>query len=411
MKKFMHSLAEFSTETTPEPNYLRINRPKAGTMSSSHPLEAVDQITDNRNKSNDLEEFTYMKSNRHYPVSKPRAITRWYDCAEADKNKDGDVLDLNYDRNLHDLTEDSFSITALNPLLIKKFQNLDAYPYVFETDYDVLCWATAIISESPMGLYLLDKAQEAGWKIGISDLGTGGFHLEIDEKIILLDHFGFEPAAIGRSAYYRLSLIPILAKALRDIVHEENFGAFEETYTPESTIQLERVRAADSDSISVFIGWELRSAGYDDIWRHMLSSDDGDMAQVMVNIFEKYPTAIYNGIAIAHIFRQWYADVNRIDAVDHDTLERLDNLLHQQSGLLGEETFSLKNIEALSLLPDGTAYLADLSDTVAKDPFFSAMNDSINQAHLFQIIYDNKVTYVKDIPFRDRLLAQKFLDA
>ena len=135
------------------------------------------------------------------------------------------------------------------------------------------------------------------------------------------------------------------------------------------------------------------------------------MAQVMVNILEKYPTAIYNGMAIAHIFRQWYADINRIDAVDHDTLERLDILLHQKSGLIGSAKLSENDILNISTLPDGTQYLTDLSDTVAKDPFFSGLNDPINQAHLFQIVYDNKVTYVKDIPFRDQLLASKFLNA
>jgi len=376
-------------------------------MSSLQTLEPVDQVTDSRNYFDATKEFTYMKSNRHYPVSKPRAVTRWYDCTDANN----EMVEHGSDVRAFDLSEETFTIDALNPLNIKKFQNLDAYPYVFETDYDVLCWATAIISESPLGLALLNKAQENGWKLCLSDLNTGGFHLDIDEKLIILDHFGFESSAIGRSAYYRLSLIPILAKALRDICHEENFGSFEETYTPEATLQLERVRAADSDAIAIFIGWELRGAGYDDVWRHILSSDDGDMAQVMVNILEKYPTAIYNGMAIAHIFRQWYADINRIDAVDHDTLERLDILLHQKSGLIGSAKLSENDILNISTLPDGTQYLTDLSDTVAKDPFFSGLNDPINQAHLFQIVYDNKVTYVKDIPFRDQLLASKFLNA
>ncbi len=379
-------------------------------MLSTPALAIVENNTANRNFYDCDEESITMKSNRHYPISKPRAITRWYDCGAEDA-LDGSLHEAATQTFSYDLEEQSFTIEKLNPLAIKKFQNLDAYPYVFETDYDVLCWATAVISESPIGLALLNKAQSFGWKLALSDLGTGGFHLEIDTKTIFIDHFGFEASAIGRSAYYRLSLIPIIAKALRDIDHEENFGAFEETYTPEATLQLERVRAADSDAISIFIGWELRGAGFDDVWRHILSSDDGDMAQVMVNILERYPTAIYNGMAIAHIFRQWYADINRIDAVDHDTLERLDYILHQKLGLIGIMPLDKKDILKLSQLPDGSVYLNELAQTVAKDPFFSGMNDSINQAHLFQIIYDNKVTFVKDIPFRDRILAQKFLDA
>lgn len=376
------------------------------TISSPSFLETVDQIDLTRNDEHGVREYTDMKSIRHYPVSKPRAVTRWYDLLDDAQN--GEEMPEGAVRS-YDLDEPSFTIEKLNPLNIKKFQNLEAYPYVFETDYDVLCWASAVISESPTGLALLNHAQEKGWKLSLSDLNTGGFHLEIDTKTIILDHFGFEASAIGQSNFYRLSLIPILAKALRDITHEENFGAFEETYTPESTLQLERVRAADGDSIAIFIGWELRAAGYDNVWRHILSSDDGDMAQVMVNILDRYPTAMYNGMAIAHVFRQWYADTNRIDAVDHDTLERLDILLHQKLGELGEEQIGEMDILALSYLPDGTYYLNELAETVAKDPFFSGLNDPINQAHLFQIVYDNKVTYVKDIPFRDQILANKFL--
>ncbi len=381
-----------------------------GTMLSTPALESVENNTDNRNFYDVSQEFTTMKSNRHFPISKPRAITRWYDCV-TENAMDDSLLDAPIQTINCELDEESFTIEKLNPLAIKKFQNLDAYPYVFETDYDVLCWATAIISESPMGLALLNKAQSAGWKIALSDLGTGGFHLEIDTKIIFIDHFGFDAAAIGRSSHYRLSLIPIISKALRDIDHEENFGAFEDTYTINATLQLERMRAADSDAISIFIGWELRGAGFDDVWRHILSSDDGDMAQIMVNILERYPTALYNGMAIAHIFRQWYADINRIDAVDHETLERLDHILHQKLGLVGTSPLHEKDILKLSKLPNGTIYLDELAQTVAKDSFFSGMNDPINQAHLFQIMYDNKVTFVKDIPFRDRILAQKFLDA
>jgi len=257
----------------------------------------------------------------------------------------------------------------------------------------------------------LNVARELGWELSLGDLNTGGFHLDIDAKTIILDHFGFDASAIGQSSYYRLSLIPILAKALRDIAHEDKYGAFEETYTPESTLQLERVRAADTDAISVLVGWELRAAGYDDVWRHILSSDDGDMAQVMINVLERYPTAQYNGMAVAHVFRQWYADANRIDAVDHDTLERLDILLGQKSNKMGEVKITEQDILDISILFDGTVYLTDLADTVLADPFFSELNDAINQAHLFQIIYDNKITMVNDIPFRDEILAKKFLKA
>ncbi|MCB1784530.1 MAG: hypothetical protein KDI13_11120, partial [Alphaproteobacteria bacterium] len=40
-----------------------------------------------------------------------------------------------------------------------------------------------------------------------------------------------------------------------------------------------------------------------------------------------------------------------------------------------------------------------------KDPFYAGLNDAINQSHIAQILYDLKVTYVQNVPFRDAELA------
>ncbi|MEM6810905.1 MAG: DUF6782 family putative metallopeptidase [Pseudomonadota bacterium] len=354
-----------------------------------------------------------MKSNRFFPLSKPRGVTRLYDVSQADIDTNVEVMDNieeapeGFER--YDLTSvEAYTISELKPLTIKKFKTLSSLPYAFKQDRDVLVWLAAMMTESPTGYHLITSAQDYGWKIALSDLGTGGFHLNIDEKVIEIDHFGFDPTTLGQSAYYRLSLLPILSKALRDINHEESFGDFESHYNPESVVQMERVRAADTDCISILVGWEFRANGYEEAWRHILASDDGDMAQVLINILERYPTALYNGMALAHVFRQWYADTNRIDAIDHDTLERLDAILTTGLDIFGHRDMKVRDVEMISLLPDGTKYLNELGDTVCSDPFFRAINDPINEAHLSQVVYDAQVTYAGNIPFQDGNLARKF---
>lgn len=355
-----------------------------------------------------------VRSDRLSPLTKPRSVNR------QNLEDQGHVM-LNDQNNFDSIREFDllgecvFSIEELKPVETKKFENLDAAPYGFKTDKHVLSWATAMLSESPLGLALLKEVQNSGWKIALNDLGTNGFHLDAFEKVIELDNYNLDATSLGQSAFFRTSLICVLAKALRDIWHENRWGAFENVYNPESVLMLERARAADTDSVSVFIGWELRSAGYNDVWRHILGSDDSDMAQVLTNILDRYPTAIYNGMALAHIFRQWYADVARVDALDHDTLEHLDCSMNDFDGNnafdFGDKKIKAIDIENLSALPDGSVYLKELGDTVSRDPFFCGLNDPINQAHLFQIVYDSKVTYVEGIPFRDSSLAQKFLKA
>ncbi len=353
-----------------------------------------------------------MRSDRLSPLTKPRSVTR-QNSDDAAQGNQADKISSNSIREFDLQKGDIFTIADLKPLQTKEFENLDAYPYAFKQDKDVLSWATALISESALGQALLKEVENSRWKIMLNDLGTGGFHLDAFEKIIELDNYGLDAASLGQSAFFRTSLICVLAKALRDIWHENRWGAFENMYNPESVLMLERARAADADSVSVLIGYELRSAGYNDVWRHILGSDDGDMAQVLTNILERYPTALYNGMALAHIFRQWYADVARVDALDHDTLEHLDFSMRDFDGNnafdFGDKKIKAIDLENLSTLPDGTVYLKELGETVCRDPFFCGLNDPINQAHLFQIVYDSKVTYVDGIPFRDPSLARKFI--
>lgn len=346
------------------------------------------------------EERDNVRANRFISLNKPRSVNR-----TLERNDDAPTKFIK-EFNLED--EGIYDIGTLNPIETKHFKNLEAFPHVFETDFDVLSWATAMMTESPLAFSLLKEAQETNWKLAISDLDSGGFHLDITNKIIELDGFNIEPHVLGKSSFYRNALLCILGKALRDIWHENRWGAFEDKYKPEAVLLLERARAADTDSVSILISWELRSAGYGDIWHHALTADDGDMARVLVNILERYPTAIYNGMALAHVFRQWYADTARVDALDHASLQQMDDILIENNVRFGDKRTSQKEFELISMLPDGVIYLKELGETIFKDPFFNGLNDPVNQSHLFQIVYDSKVTYANGIPFRDAKLARKF---
>lgn len=359
------------------------------------------------NQSSSDEGSITVRANRFISLSKPRSIQR---AVGGEIEDDPDVKEVPSFTE-YDLEDDGvYDIGTLEPLETKHYKNLEACPYVFENDLDVLSWATALMTESPLGFALLKQAQDSGWQLALSDLDTGGYHLDVTSKIIELDNFNMDARSLGHSAFYRNSLVSILAKALRDVWHEDRWGAFEEHYKPEAVLLLERVRAADTDSVAVFISWELRGAGYNDIWRHALGAEDGDMARVLINILERYPTALYNGMAMAHVFRQWYADVARVDALDHVSLQHMDDILQENDIRFGKKAALSKEFEMLSLLPDGVVYLKELGRTVSTDPFFNGLNDPVNQTHLFQIVYDSKVTYANGIPFRDAKLARKFLN-
>lgn len=302
----------------------------------------------------------------------------------------------------------SFDIETLSPLEFKKFTNLDAFPHVFRDVPDVLRWALALLSDSPIALGLIKFAQEYDWEISIQNLNNDGYHLDLEQNVLEIDNYGLDISALGKSGHYRKSFLISLMKGLRDVWHHARHEDLYETYRPESILLLERVRAADVDAISILIGWELRSQGHNGLWRHILGGSEGDMAQVLINIMDRYPTAIYTGMALAHVFRQWYTDTDRIDGCDHMTLEDIDIMMNETDGVIGDHQATAAIFENIAQLPDGSFYLDKLGETVARDPFFCGINDPINQAHLFQIVYDSKVTFVQGIPFRDRKLARKF---
>ncbi len=282
-------------------------------------------------------------------------------------------------------------------------------PLSFETSDDILAWTAAMLADSPTASRLWIDAESAGWDVGIADLKNGGFHIDMIDRVLLLDNYALSPAALGRSPYFRNALLVALVRALRDIWHEEKSGAFEDEFAPEAALMLERVRAADCDTVTMLVGWELRGAGYTDVWRHLIGSEEGDMALIFTRFLERDPTALFDGSALAYAFRQWYADESRVDGTDHETLESLDDIMLNHTGItapFGERRMSARDIERLSCLPDGRCYLKGLADTIMRDPFFAGLHDPVNQTHLFHLMYDMEVVMVNNVPFRDARLAR-----
>lgn len=297
------------------------------------------------------------------------------------------------------------SIAADN---IRAYHNLEAYPYAFETDMDVLQWLCGMACESPAARILLKEAQGEGWTIRLEDLSQDGYAVDEEARAVILDHFGFTAGALGRSSYFRNSLFVNFIKALRELWHERSGNSYDKTHRPEAILMLERARAADCETIAILVGWELRGAGYTDLWRSILGSEEGDMAMIFTRAIEKDPAGFYDGSVLTRTFCQWYGDNTRVAAQDHVVLERLDAAIQEAQGteVFGKSSQLPANVEKLSALPGGRAYLSGMGTNICSDPYFVSMDDPINESHLFQIVYDSKVVLVEGVPFRDRRLAR-----
>ncbi|HEY8191526.1 MAG TPA: DUF6782 family putative metallopeptidase [Alphaproteobacteria bacterium] len=288
-------------------------------------------------------------------------------------------------------------------------EEIRALPFSFQTEHNMLIWAAMALNESPAARAMMIEAAGQGWSVSFTDMQGGGFFMDTQRRLLLLDNFCMAPVAVGRSMYFRNALLTTFIRALRDIWHEERGITAGSDYAPEHALMFERVRAADCDTVTVLCCWELRGAGFADVWRHLLGSAEGDMAMVFTRFLERDPGALFDGAALAYAFRQWYADEVRVDGSDHSVLEALDDIL-TEAGVrnpFGQRELKPLDLEDISQLPDGTRYLAGLGHTVLHDPFFAGLHDPINQTHLFHLMYDMEVTLVNNVPFRDGGLARK----
>ncbi len=312
---------------------------------------------------------------------------------------------------LPSITEYDLEADSKGALLSELRSDLDDQlaPYGFETSLDLLHWLASSVQQSPLARALFMQASDTAWKIRLERVEDGAYSLDADEKIICLDQGILSANAIGRAGHLRSTILGAFIKALREAVQDGALPKAESTFRPEDVLMAERVRAADADLVLVQSAWELRAAGQSELWRHVLSGEDGDLALVFACAIEKNPASQYNGQALSHSFTQWFEDNLRVDGAEHRALEILDTYLSQTDNAedLGTQRLSAEQVEQISTLPGQICYLEGRGAEILNGPAFSGLSDPINQAHLFQIVYDSKVTRKGGVPFRDQSLARK----
>jgi hypothetical protein len=290
---------------------------------------------------------------------------------------------------------------------IRHFENLEAAPFAIETDADLIGWICAMAAESPTSRALLHGAEKPGWSVRFDATSQNGYDIDRAARGIVIDHHGFSANALARSGYYRNILLLTFIKALRAVWHEDEGHYFLRTHRPDAALMLARARAADIEAVSILAAWELRAAGHADIWRALLGSEEGDMAMIFTRALESDASGFYDGSVLTRCFCQWYGDQSRIAMTDHATLEEMDGLLKKEGAdIVGQEPLRARDIENLSRLPAGKPYLAGMGKNLCTDPYFMALEDPINESHLFQISYDSRAVMVEGVPFRDARLAR-----
>lgn len=274
-----------------------------------------------------------------------------------------------------------------------------AYSDVIETLFDIICASDTAAS-------FTELVSDAGWQIGFTDLAEADFYLDVPQQVILLNNFGLKPNKLRTSDYFMNCSVVNFIQALRDILQENRAGAFEEQFNLDGILTLERVRAADLDVMTILVAWELRLAGCGDLWRFMIGSECGDMVQSFLRVMETDRFGCPVHLAMKNCFQQWFRDEDRVNECDHETLQYIDAAV--SDGLtLPEHKAEAIDVEALTCLPDRSAYMNGAGQEVLRSSLYSGLLCEINQTHYVQLERESRLTVINNVAFQDSALASK----
>ncbi len=269
---------------------------------------------------------------------------------------------------------------------------------------------------SPSFRTLLDDIADH-WVLCFEHLPDGDYAIDVEEQIVWVDTSGMTPNAIMQSIYFSNTVRGNTIRAIREIWHAQKAHGTKgvsESLSIDSRIKAERIKAADVECFTLLCAYETQSYNApSELWRHALGGDCGDMAIVFSRTLERTMNAHNRpDLAMQEAFKQWYADVQRVDSCDHRTLEELDQMLleAQEQGRHNKYNVVLKASEICMMTQRGNghgSYLGDLNIRLLRDPAYADIHDSINQAHLMHIMHDLEVTRVANVPFRSAELAKK----
>ena len=221
----------------------------------------------------------------------------------------------------------------------------------------------------------------------------------------------------GSSAYFAAEYCLNLIEALRLVGHIERVRDDVRSFHPEGLMRLTRLCMADAAAYTVLMAWRLKMDNEDQVlWKHVLCGDYSDIAQQFARVWDRFhlhPGFFQNDLekkSLAAAFHQWFSDTGRMNAIDRDTLDYMDELLWEDSSF-GNRFPKAQDVACHTLYgADQYSYLTQQSIAdVTHDPYYSTIHDTVTQTHLMQIIAEMNKFRVGGLLFNDRILAERFV--
>ncbi len=257
-----------------------------------------------------------------------------------------------------------------------------------------------------MGNALVLQAKEFGYEIEFDTHRDDGL-VQIDTvaRRLLLPGYDLSEAAQARSVYFLHEFQWNILRGLRLIDLAENMR-LPRLLRPDHMIRAVRLVAADQTAVAITLLWAIHR-DMPGLWRHVLGGACGDMARYLTGTTQKMSHGL-TAHDIKEILFAWYADQNRVSAVDQTTLALLDETLGcAKAPRLYQAQLTKQSIAHLCTLIGQTPYIQSKDHPVLEMIQQGPELDLIGQRHLHQIMNEQDVVMVHNVGFRDAHLARR----
>lgn len=271
--------------------------------------------------------------------------------------------------------------------------------------YQLLLDTDAILAASPTGDDMMAGAASAGYHVQLIRNDLDQIDIDTDARILFIPDAGLEPAAIARSPYFRHAFMLAFIRGLRAIDQIER-AAVPFTLRPDQALMFTRAMTADQYAVRTLVAYELKHET-PALWRHLLGSNTGDIAVRFAHVIEgAKPHNIDTRLltALRSAFLAWYRNEDRVNAHDHDALEKIDDDMNGRNRLLQRAIMLPGHINALCLVDD-ISYTDQILHDAIMEHDSQNLPDPINTSHLHHIMLELDVTMVNNIGFHDTRLA------
>lgn len=173
-------------------------------------------------------------------------------------------------------------------------------------------------------------------------------------------------------------------------------------FQPEQAILINRMIAADNDIISIAMMWDMKLAGFENMWNNAMAGSNYDLCSAYAMESMTDFRSIKSGLALRATFEKWFIS-GRCKSQDREIIQTMMGK-HTDIQINHEDTsrtVALDVISAMGRRPQGDNYLSSIAVQIMNDGLFNDVRDRSNANFLWFITFERRMSEMEQELQRD----------